>query len=281
MDADVISRIRSQAFSSQYSKTIAEMVDANQLSYDLFLAHSSSSISVTSTSDFISISSELAAPQFQGVRETQVSATRLEQLMNEQVEYHQERLQPFIWRIWSSSQPSDLAHRLENHGFRSLGEKPTMALDLTAHSFELEGIDEMSVIPVTSQAELNLWVETLLQGFEMKGVQRDNYRQMFSSVGFLSPCRYYLAYYQGRPVATALRYGYKLTAGLYWVSTEPDFRGQGIAKQLVKRVLHDARVDGYHWAVLQASQMGLPLYESIGFRVCGGNTHYAWLFDSN
>ena len=49
------------------------------------------------------------------------------------------------------------------------------------------------------------------------------------------------------------------------VYTEPEVRDQGLAKQLMNRILEECRKRGVSTVVLHASPQGRPLYESMGF----------------
>ena len=48
--------------------------------------------------------------------------------------------------------------------------------------------------------------------------------------------------------------------------TTPESRGQGLAKQLVERLLEEARGRKVHHIFLISSPMGKPLYKKIGFK---------------
>lgn len=48
--------------------------------------------------------------------------------------------------------------------------------------------------------------------------------------------------------------------------TAPESRGQGLAKQLVERILAEAQERNVHHLFLIASPMGKPLYKKIGFK---------------
>lgn len=50
------------------------------------------------------------------------------------------------------------------------------------------------------------------------------------------------------------------------VYTEPEFRGQGLARQLMLTVLDWLKEQGFHKAALHASDAARHLYETLGFR---------------
>jgi GNAT superfamily N-acetyltransferase len=53
--------------------------------------------------------------------------------------------------------------------------------------------------------------------------------------------------------------------GFYFVATDPAHRGRGLARRLMLAALADARERGARSSNLQASKMGEPLYERMGY----------------
>jgi ribosomal protein S18 acetylase RimI-like enzyme len=68
----------------------------------------------------------------------------------------------------------------------------------------------------------------------------------------------------GVPVATSLAVRTGDTVGIYSVATVPEARGRGIGTAMTWHLLRDAD-PGWTLAVLQASDMGRPVYERMGF----------------
>ena len=54
--------------------------------------------------------------------------------------------------------------------------------------------------------------------------------------------------------------------GIYFVATLPDHRGQGLTTRLMHVALTQARERGCFTSTLQASPMGYPIYERLGYR---------------
>lgn len=64
--------------------------------------------------------------------------------------------------------------------------------------------------------------------------------------------------------ATVVCYGCEL-AWIGMVLTAPEYRGRGFARRLMQRAIEYARAKGVAWIKLDATDMGLPLYSSLGF----------------
>lgn len=78
--------------------------------------------------------------------------------------------------------------------------------------------------------------------------------------------RLFVGMVEGHAVATAVSIRTGTTVGIYNVATVPETRGRGIGTALTWHLLADAD-PGWEVAVLQASEMGRPIYERMGFRL--------------
>ncbi len=77
----------------------------------------------------------------------------------------------------------------------------------------------------------------------------------------------WLAFQDGEPVATAATVPFGNAIGLYNIATIPSHRGKGIAEAVTRHIAQDARLRyGNLPLVLQATSMGLAVYERLGFR---------------
>ena len=67
-----------------------------------------------------------------------------------------------------------------------------------------------------------------------------------------------------RATATAVCFGREL-AWIGMVLTDPAYRGRGLARGLMEHALEFLRASGVAWVKLDATDMGRPLYQSLGF----------------
>jgi GNAT superfamily N-acetyltransferase len=76
----------------------------------------------------------------------------------------------------------------------------------------------------------------------------------------------YAGYLDGRPVVTGLGIRTGATMGVYNIATIEEVRGRGFGSAMTMRIVDDAAAEGCDVATLQASPMGRPIYERLGFR---------------
>jgi hypothetical protein len=77
---------------------------------------------------------------------------------------------------------------------------------------------------------------------------------------------HYVGLVDGAPVATAMRFTSHRIAGVFNVSTVPAYRRRGIGEAITWRAALDGRAEGAIASALQASEMGAPVYERMGYR---------------
>jgi GNAT superfamily N-acetyltransferase len=80
------------------------------------------------------------------------------------------------------------------------------------------------------------------------------------------PWTIYLGRLDGEPAACNILFNGGGVAGVYGVATVPSARNKGIGAAITLRPLLDAREVGYRYGVLFSSDMGVRVYERIGFR---------------
>ena len=79
-------------------------------------------------------------------------------------------------------------------------------------------------------------------------------------------CVVYVGYADGDPVVSGLGWRTGRTIGVYSIATIESARRRGYGAAMTARVVADGVVAGCDVAALQASEMGRPIYERLGFR---------------
>ena len=88
-------------------------------------------------------------------------------------------------------------------------------------------------------------------------------------------CVVYVGYASGAPVASGLGWRSGRTIGIYSIATIESARRRGYGAAMTARVMEDGVTAGCDVAALQASDMGRPIYESLGFRTVVRYAAYA------
>ncbi|HEY7093868.1 MAG TPA: GNAT family N-acetyltransferase [Ktedonobacterales bacterium] len=174
---------------------------------------------------------------------------------------------PFYWYISPSTRPADLDTRLLRHGFTDGGDEPAMGVALARLPSVLPLPEGVTVEQVSDRAALEEWART---AYEVLGAPNSEDAPFVAAVSRdtldnNAAAHYYLARLDGTPVATA---GLTLAAGvagLFLVATVEAARGRGIGAAITMAPLLAARDRGYAVGVLQASEMGYPIYSRMGF----------------
>ena len=79
-------------------------------------------------------------------------------------------------------------------------------------------------------------------------------------------CVMYVGYADRRPVVSGFGWRTGRTIGVYTIATIPSARRRGFGAAMTARVVADGVAAGCDVAALQASEMGRPIYERLGFR---------------
>jgi GNAT superfamily N-acetyltransferase len=80
---------------------------------------------------------------------------------------------------------------------------------------------------------------------------------------------FYVGYENGAAVTSGLGVRVGRTIGVYNIATVEPSRRRGLGAAMTMRVVDDGAAAGCDVAILQASEMGRPTYERLGFRtVC-------------
>lgn len=78
----------------------------------------------------------------------------------------------------------------------------------------------------------------------------------------------------GRPVAGGAALDAGDSAGIYLVATVPSARRRGLASEVMRGLLHDARARGLAASVLQSTELGHGVYKRLGYRDVDGWTNW-------
>ena len=87
--------------------------------------------------------------------------------------------------------------------------------------------------------------------------------------GPADPSFTYLARLDGEPAASVVSQDHAGDCSIWLVATIPAARGRGLAAGLMRRALADGKARGCDVTTLQATALGRPIYERLGYRSLG------------
>lgn len=184
----------------------------------------------------------------------------------------------FLWNIGPSMRPNNLGDYLVRHGFTDVGGEVAMGMPLADLPDSLALPAGGAIERVRDHAALETWVATMCAGFgappeavepQLTAIARDTFDDNAAA-------HYYVASLDGEPVAVAAMTLVGGIAGVFCVATIESARRRGIGAAVTLAPLLDARAAGYQIGVLQASEMGCPVYQRIGFTEQFRYHDYLW-----
>ena len=235
-------------------------------------------------------------PMYKGVWRTRLEKEELDVAIKDTIAWFKSRSAPFFfWWTGPGTMPPDLDERLMAHGLISMAEQakemapgiisteagaPGMIGDLRKMNEAVLNQTPGGFIieEVLDETSLSDFKRVLIEGYEIPDVMADGWMQATQRLGIgKTPWRMYLGRFNGEPVATNIVLNGAGVAGVYGVATVPSARGKGFGGAITLKPLLNARNEGYNYAVLFASEMGIHAYERIGFQQCGIRINrYLW-----
>lgn len=235
-------------------------------------------------------------PMFKGVWHTRLSSAEADEAIDETIEWFKERNAPFFfWWMGYGTQPADLGQRLAARGLISMEEQQhqlasgiiSTASGSPCMVADLQQMNEaaLSAVPLGFVIE-EVRDEKMLLDFKRVFVETYGIPDwagqgwvdatLHAGIG-RTPWKMFVGYLNGTAVATNMLFNGGGVASVYAVATLPSAQRQGIGGAITLKPLLEARHMGYRYAVLFATEMGVPVYERLGFRQTGARIdRYLW-----
>ena len=175
---------------------------------------------------------------------------------------------PFWFWVFPSAKTASTLDILKAAGLSLVTSTPCMLIDLELISEKAPEATAINVRRIENKKDLELWRDVSFAGFDFPQetfAQYDRFTESFS-LHAECPHRLFLAFAEGRPVATSILLLTENTAGIYFVSTLAEYRNKGIGLEQTQATLHYAKTAGARFATLQSSPDGLHVYERAGFK---------------
>ncbi len=123
-------------------------------------------------------------------------------------------------------------------------------------------IDNYTINIINRENDLRLWIQ-VVEPTLLKGGKLDE--NIIFGLSKNKNVRFMAGLWNGKMVSTAMILKHQNSAGVYLITTLPEFQRKGLGKQITIEALNLAYQMGCDHAVLQATPSGLSVYQSIGF----------------
>lgn len=204
-----------------------------------------------------------------GILNTKIPPEIAEETIKELLLSYKERKLPFYWFVGPLSKPNNLGELLRKENPSFLEVLPGLALNLNELSDEKRDLPNITIKKVQDYETFKQFVEVFVEAFEVpKDLLFDFLLESLSLVYLSanSATNAFLAYYNGRPVASSIGFYGSGVIGLYGIATLKEARGNGIGSAITLTPLYEAKKLGYEIGVLHSTEMGLNMYKRIGFK---------------
>ena len=163
------------------------------------------------------------------------------------------------WTVWVHARDRDVAAKLAAAGHVLDANPAAMAAELDR--FEARPSPQVDIRPGASAVEVAR-INDAAYGYD------GDFEEMLTTLPEGS-YELYVARVDGEPWACTGAFRHGDNCDITLVATLPEARGRGLATELMKRALADARELGCSTTTLVATKMGEPIYERLGYRSLG------------
>lgn len=158
---------------------------------------------------------------------------------------------------------------LELEGMRKLFDWRAMAADLSAElPPQARPPKGLEIVEVAGVDLLRVATDITAEAFSLHDTTIKAFRGMTSAAkapGSPFGIVQFIGCVDGEPLGSATMLADEGTVGIYWVGTLEKGRRRGLAEALVRHIMDRGRAEGCKYAALQATALGQPLYERLGF----------------
>lgn len=169
-----------------------------------------------------------------------------------------------VWARAGGDDDRDLVAALERAGLQKVFAMPEMVLDRCPEPCPPPDCVELR--RVASRADAESFWRVAADAYATNGFPEEVFDFYDRHEGLWADgVAAFLAVLDGRPAGLAMTVVNHGVAGIYWVGTRDDVRGRGLGSVLTTAVVEAGLDLGGYVASLQASPLGRPIYERIGF----------------
>ncbi len=239
---------------------------SNMVAFYSYLGHASGT-TFRATPRVVWLYTGVQVPILNGVLSVNLEVDEVKPIFDELQTRIDEQGAPAVWNIGPQSRPDNIGTLLKQYGVQQSWEMPAMAVDLATVGEEQQTTAGLVIRKVETAEMRRQWSRTLCAGNGASDAVADAIERLHLALPDLPDLAFqrFTGLLNGTPVATSILVLDSGLAGIYAVATCPEARRRGIGKLMTVIPLLEARRAGYRVGVLQASDMGYPIYRAIGF----------------
>lgn len=169
-----------------------------------------------------------------------------------------------VWVRGDLPEDADLAEKAGAAGLQCVHEAPEMVLANRVETRPLPANVELRRLSEEKEGE-DYW-QVAAASYTSLGFPPDVFGYYRNRAGLLADnVAAFIAYLDGKPASIAMTIVSHGVAGVYWVGTLDEARGMGLAWATTAAATNAGLELGAELASLQASPMGKPIYEAMGY----------------
>jgi GNAT superfamily N-acetyltransferase len=232
---------------------------------------------VEDTPEFVRYVSGISFPLLNGILRAKLPP--VDDVISAAMEPIRSRGLPMMWWTGPSSTPEDIGERLQRLGLVGGDTSIGMAVDLTTLSEEPETAPGLLITPVKSADDMAAMMSVLAGSFGLPDFVLEAFSRLLSDIGLndTSPVTSFVGRLDGKPVACSSAAFFAGVAGVYNVGVLPEVRRAKLGRAITLASLLEGKRRGYRAGILQSSEMGLRVYERLGFRTYCTLRQHIWL----
>jgi GNAT superfamily N-acetyltransferase len=194
------------------------------------------------------------------------NAKGLSQLISDTLSRYTDKHLPMVWRVGAlTDQPQRVIKLLRNKGFDFAGSSTAMILE-TKTGLNSPALPELRIELVNKEAQVRDWLIPFTHAFGLGAPIANHFEQwIHRRLGLTSAEMWFVGYVDNEPACTASYFVDSEITVIYNVATMTHFRGRGYGRRIVEFAIKHATNNSDFPVALYATEMGYPLYKSMGF----------------
>jgi GNAT superfamily N-acetyltransferase len=174
------------------------------------------------------------------------------------------------------SRPEELETPMTSRGLTMIPGGPAMWVDLHDFKQVRPSPSGFKMERITNDAGMDVFRDIYFEGHEENRPYIDYIVNSMKLYGYApdATIRCYISHYDGEPATISTLSLDGGVAGLWAVVTKPEMRRKGLGTAMSLSTLREAIPLGYRFGVLFSTDMGMKIYERIGFQECFKLTGY-------